>query len=300
MLEVIVTGNDAASRLTFTVTDPSSATVAQVTTPSTQISSTVFTPTASGAYTVTATETGTAATLYAVRVLRFSPGAFGIPGHGGGVLAQAFKTAPLTATFTPPQTGRIVEVAASGHNPASRLALTVADPAAATVASFTSPTNNLSTLAFTPEAAGAYTLTGTETGTAANRYVVDVVQPREFTANLEAAEGKLLELTAAAAPITATFTASQIDQVVHIFVASDNAASRIVFTVTDSGSNTVAGVSNPSANVSSTVFTPAAAGTFTLTVTETGTAGTHYFVLVSQQPTPSLQADQHEAENEAD
>ena len=291
MLEILVAGNNTASRVTFVVTDPSAATVAQVTTPSTEISSATFTPTASGVYTLTATETGTAGTLYAVRVGPYPSQAVGLHGIDGGLLTQRFNAAPFTANFTPPQTGRIVEIAASGRNPGSRLTLTVTDPASVSVGTLSNPTTNVSTLVFTPETAGAYALTGTETGTAANRYVVNVDQPREPTADLEAAEGMLLETTAAAAPITAKFEASQTDQVVHIFVASDNAASRIVFTVTDASTNAVAGVSNPSANVSSTVFTPAAAGTFTLTVTETGTAGTHYFVLVTQQGNPPAGVD---------
>ncbi len=95
----------------------------------------------------------------------------------GGLLYQTFASSPITATFTSAQTNRAIDIVVSGNNSESRVTFTVTDSSGTTVATADSPTANVSTATFTPSAAGTFTLTATETGTAANAYVVRVMQP---------------------------------------------------------------------------------------------------------------------------
>ncbi len=92
----------------------------------------------------------------------------------------------------------------------------------------------------------------------------------------------LLAQTFTQTPFTATFTPTRANQSVSIWVAGDDSDSRPAFTVTDATGQVVAQVDSPSDNVSILTFTPADTGTFTLDVTETGTAAAEYGVRVTQ------------------
>ena len=68
-LRVVVSGNNAGSRLSFTVTDPSGMVAASVTTPTTNVSQVTFDASTARPYTIAVTETGTPSTSYLLRVM---------------------------------------------------------------------------------------------------------------------------------------------------------------------------------------------------------------------------------------
>lgn len=207
----------------------------------------------------------------------------GLHGEKDALLWQTYTTAPITATFTPTATGQIVEIAVAANDSASRVTLTVTDPSTAVVATSAAATSSVSKLSFTPETAGAYTLTVTETGTAATKYAVLVTQPlHEGAEGGHGLGGSLLYTTFAAAPVVLTFTATDTTEAIRVALSGDNSASRITFTVTSPSGTTVASVTNPSTSTSSVSFTPSEAGVYALAATETGTASTVYAAKVSQ------------------
>ena len=284
-VEVLVAGNNTASRLSFTVEDSASTVVASVTTPSTNASSVRFAPAAAGMYTLTVTEGGTAATLYVASVVQSDRATCDLGGRGGAsetLLRQSATTAPITATFTP-ATGLITQVAVGGNRSASRITITVTDSGGATVATSAAATTNVTTVSFTPETAGTYTLTATETGTVATRYAVKVVQPYHDGVTFgDETGGVLLRQVFASAPISASFAVADTTEAIKVVLSGDNSASRITFTVTSPSGTVVASVTNPSASASSVSFTPSETGAYTLAATETGTASTVYVAKVVQ------------------
>ena len=170
---VTVASDNAASRVTLAVTDASNNTVATTASPTTYVSQATFTPAAAGTFTLTATETGTAATLYTVWVAQ-EAAAPPTPEPPVLLLTQTFAAAPFTATFTPTASDRLIRVVAAGDNGSSRLSVQVADPNGVVVASVTNATTNVATTTFNSAGTGAYTVTVTDTGSASTTYVVHV------------------------------------------------------------------------------------------------------------------------------
>ena len=101
--------------------------------------------------------------------------------HGGRgpavLLKQTFFTAPFTSTIQPRQANTPVFVLVVGDDAGSRVSLTVTDASGAEVVASTTPTKNVSHVIFTPTDTGIYSITGTETGTAASLYRIKVIQP---------------------------------------------------------------------------------------------------------------------------
>lgn len=188
-IRVTVTGNAAASRPAFTVMDSAGKAVGGVATPTGAISETTFTDADAEPYTLSTTETGTAATLYTVTVMQSGAGGSGT-GIGGGmmgggalgaglspvVLRQTFSTTPFHTTFEATAASETLRIVVSGNTGESRLALTVTDPVAMVVASVTDATTNVSQTALATTAAGLYALNVTETGAASTDHALRVMQ----------------------------------------------------------------------------------------------------------------------------
>lgn len=231
-----------------------------------------------------------------------SPGGM-MSGYGDGstsgqmLLFQQFASAPFSATFSPSQTGVTIRVIIFSDDGSSRPTLTVTDAAGTTVASAMSPTDNLSEAAFTAQSTDTFTVSVAETAAAGSRYAVTVTEWSNGSSSwgpggmmggmmgsgwVNGSPAMLLQQTFTAAPFTATFTAATTDEALRVVVSGNDAGSRLVLTVTDPSGNAAATVTDPTSSGSQVTFTPASTGTYTVSVSENGTASTSYLLRVMQ------------------
>ena len=229
------------------------------------------------------------------------PGGLLADGVPSALLDQSFTTTPFTATFSPTETGKTITVIVTANSTDSRPAFTVTDPSGAVVAEVTAPSAPIEIATFTSASTDAHTVVVTEAGTAATQYHISVLQPGsggwtpprgphmggfndhgiwgdddmwgtdDDDHDGLAGPSIILRQIFTTAPFTATFSVVDTTAPVHVGVAGNNSGSRPAFTVVDESGATVAEVASPDDNISTTTFTPAAAGTFMVNVTETGT-----------------------------
>jgi hypothetical protein len=230
----------------------------------------------------------------------------GIGGLGGGLgampmlLRQQFTSAPFTATFSPTETGVTIRVVVSANDAASRPTVTVTDSSGTVVASVSNPSDAVSETAFTSAGTGAYSINVTEAGTPATIYIVTVTRAWDGDSDGSSVFGggmmgdgsgggmmgggnasgsTVLRQTFTATPFDATFSPVT-GETLRVVVTGNNGGSRLTVTVTDPSGSPVATVGDPTTNVSQTTFTASSAGTYTVSVTETGTPSTSYLLRV--------------------
>jgi hypothetical protein len=86
-----------------------------------------------------------------------------------------------------------------------------------------------------------------------------------------------------AAPILATFTATEANRLIEVIATGDNGGSRLSIQVLDSSGAVVASADNATTNVSRTTLSSGGTDPYTVTVTEKGVASSVYYVYVREE-----------------